>query len=75
MLSESDVVDLLKTNRIVTVEFQKKDGSLRTMQASWAPEYTNGPIPDPVNGTFRVVDTQKNAWRSFTMASLRRITV
>lgn len=62
---------------VVTVNFQKKDGSTRVMQCtlskSQIPESkmpkNTGKAPNP--DVLPVFDTQKNEWRSFRLDSVR----
>lgn len=63
-----------------TIEFEKLDGSLRriycTLQESFLPTKEFGTGKRKVNDDILVVwDLEKNAWRSFRIASIKSITV
>jgi WYL_2, Sm-like SH3 beta-barrel fold len=73
------LTDHLKSG-IVTVVFEKVDGTERIMRATLAPEH----LPEVVGGTsdrildddlIPVWDIEKSGWRSFRLSKVKRIIV
>lgn len=70
------LLDMLRSNA-VTVEFTKKDGTLRMMNCTLMES-----VVPKVDGTHKktdavvtVFDTDLKEWRSFTLTSLKRISI
>ena len=75
------LLDVLKTNT-VTVSFTKQDGTERIMKCTLDPsilpkvELTEEKKPRKTNeNVVPVFDVESNAWRSFTLKSVNRISL
>jgi hypothetical protein len=82
VFTKSNVVHMLQNN-IVTVKFQKVDGSERVMKCTLLPEYlpastnegTRVLLQEETSNNVSVWDVEANAWRSFRVANIKTITV
>jgi hypothetical protein len=84
LFTKSNVVHMLQNN-VVTVRFQKVDGTERVMKCTLLPEY----LPNTGSGGLNAVllqedaspniisvwDVEANGWRSFRVNNLKSVTV
>jgi hypothetical protein len=84
IFTKSNVVHMLQNN-VVTVRFEKVDGTERVMKCTLLPEY----VPNTGSGgsnsvllqedaspnNISVWDVEANSWRSFRVNSLKSVTV
>ena len=77
MMTKSELIEMLH-NFDMTVKFQKKDGSERTMICTLAddvipeeatPKGTGSKLPED-SDQIRVFDLEKEAWRSFNYSTV-----
>jgi hypothetical protein len=80
-MNKQQYTELLRKHNC-TVTFTKKDGTSRTMKCTLDSDYIADNGLTPVGGgasvpdtQVRCVDTEKNAWRSFTVDSVSNFTI
>lgn len=74
-MEASKIRDILRQN-VATVEFKKKDGTIRKMICTLLPEFMpEAPAPDtkPSDTVITVFDLEKNDWRAFRVDSVMSI--
>jgi hypothetical protein len=73
------LIGVLKLNDPVVIRFEKKDGTLREMKCSLNEnvvvpyEKKTDKVKEKNDETLAVWDTEKNAWRSFQLRSIKEI--
>lgn len=82
VFTKNNIVHMLQNN-VVTVKFQKVDGSERIMKCTLLPEYlpassntgTKVLLQEDASNNISVWDVEMNGWRSFRVNSVTSISV
>ena len=82
MMDRNDLTTLLKDS-IVMIDFEKKDGTLRTMRCTLQEQFLPTPVYKDIETTKKkenaevlsVWDLDSNGWRSFRIESVKSVKV